>query len=258
MVAGVDDERVGSSLRAIRRRKGLSQAALAANAGVSRRTVSRIESGGAGDVTVDTLRAVFVAADARLKLVPWWNGASLDQLLDEGHAALVERALAVLRRLGWATEVEVTYSEWGERGSLDILAGHPGTRAVLVGEAKTAFGSMEETNRVLDVKARLAPKLAAERFGWAPTTVSRILILPSDSTARRVVAHHRVTLEVAYPARGRTVRAWLRKPDGPLRGIWFVSNVRHTATAPPTSTANEPTDTKSTPDEPQTALLTDK
>jgi len=179
------------------------------------------------------VRAVFAAADARLKLVPWWNGASLDQLLDAGHAALVERALSVLRRLGWATEVEVTYSEWGERGSLDMLAGHPETRAVLVGEAKTAFGSMEETNRLLDVKTRLAPKLATERFGWPPASVSRVLILPSESTARRVVARHRVTLDVAYPARGRTVRAWLRQPDGPLRGIWFLSDGHHRATAPP-------------------------
>jgi transcriptional regulator with XRE-family HTH domain len=256
VAASADDERVGASLRAIRKRSGDTQAVLAANAGVSRRTVGRIEAGGAGDLAVDTLRAVFAAADARIKLVPWWNGASLDQLLDAGHAALIERALGVLKRFGWAAEVEVTYSEWGERGSLDILAGHPASRAVLVGEAKTAFGSMEETNRVLDVKTRMAPKLAEERFGWRPASVSRVLILPSENTARRVVASHRVTLDVAYPSRGRAVRAWLRQPEGPLRGIWFLSDGRYKAATPPAAPAGGSPSSDSGPDGPSGSHLT--
>jgi transcriptional regulator with XRE-family HTH domain len=224
-----DDVRLGQSLRVLRRRAAIRQVDLAAAAGVSRRTVGRIELGDAAELTIATVREVLSAADARLRVTATWNGASLDRLLDERHAALVERALRHLRRYGWRTEVEVTFSEYGERGSIDILAGHDATRTALIAEVKSAIGSIEETNRVLDVKVRLAPNVILQRFEWRAATVSRVLIVPEGSTVRRVIAAHEVTLASAYPARGRAVRRWLRRPEGQLRGIWFLSEGHHRA-----------------------------
>jgi hypothetical protein len=59
----------------------------------------------------------------------------------------------------------------GERGSIDILAAHDACRAVFVGEVKSEWGSMEETNRRLDVKVRLVPDVSVEasvglRWWW--------------------------------------------------------------------------------------------
>ncbi|CAN5735461.1 hypothetical protein BH20CHL5_BH20CHL5_06500 [soil metagenome] len=48
-------------------------------------------------------------------------------------------------------------------------------------------------------------------------------MLPDDRTVRQIVTRHNVTFGSIYPARSREVRAWLRRPDGPLRGIGFVS-----------------------------------
>ena len=93
----------------------------------------------------------------------------------------------------------------------------------MVNEIRTAFGSLEETNRLLDVKVRLVPGLVEERFGWRPRTVSRVLIVPADDTLRRVVARHSATMDAAYPARSREVRAWIHRPSGTLRGLWFLS-----------------------------------
>ena len=98
-------------------------------------------------------------------------------------------------------------------------------------EIKSTFGSLEETNRALDVKERLAPKIALARFGWKPVVVGRILVVPSERTVRRVVARHAATMDALYPARSREVRAWLRMPDVPIRGIWFVSDQRNAGTA---------------------------
>jgi len=187
-----------------------------------------IEAGRAGDVALDRVRRVFAAAGGRVRVTAWWNGAAADRLLDAHHAALVEAALSVFRKRGWRTQVEVTFSEFGERGSIDILGLHPGAGALAVCEVKSALGSLEETNRTLDAKVRLAPRLAIDRFGWRPRVVGRLLILPEDGTLRRVVARHSLTMASAYPARGREVRAWLRQPDGPLRGLWFLSEVRDT------------------------------
>ena len=225
-----DDERLGLLLKAIRRRERLRQHDVADLAGVSRRTEARIEQGQAGSLTLDTVRRIFAPLDARVRVTVWWHGAAADRLLDERHAALVEQAVGVLRWRVWITDVEVTFSEYGERGSIDILGWHPMTRSLLVVEVKSTLGSLEETNRMLDVKVRLAPRIARERFGRSAATVSRVLVLPDDPTVRRVIAAHRLTLATAYPARSREVRAWLRAPGATLRGIWFLSEGHHNAT----------------------------
>lgn len=225
-----DDIRLGQVTRALRRRLDLRQEDVARLARCSRRTVARIEAGEAGRVTGDVLRSVVAALGARVRTSAWWNGAALDRILDERHAALVERAIAVLRSRGWETAAEVTFSTYGERGSIDVMAGRAAKRSLLVCEVKTAFGSLEETHRSLDAKERLAPALCRERFDWSPTTTSRILILPDDRTLRRVVDRHALTMASVYPARSREVRRWLREPAGRMRGIWFLSEGHHAAT----------------------------
>jgi len=77
---------------------------------------------------------------------------------------------------------------------------------------------------MLDVKARLAPTIVFKRQGWRPRVVARVLIVPRDMSIRRAIENHEATMRSSYPARSREVRAWLRKPSGPLRGIWFVSD----------------------------------
>jgi len=227
-VAHPDDERLGNLLRLIRRRTDQTQLQLARSAGVPRLDVRRLEAGLAGEVRLARIRAILEAAGGRARLVPWWNGGAADRLLDERHAAIVERAVGLFVARGWEVEVEVSFSEYGERGSIDLLAGHIAYRAVAVCEIKSVLGSLEETNRMLDVKERLAPRIAEVRFGWRPRVVARLLILPRDSSIRRAVENHAATMRSAYPARGREVRAWLREPSKPLRAIWFVSEVPDT------------------------------
>jgi hypothetical protein len=219
-----DDERLAKASRALRRRQGIRQVDLSGR-GRSRRFVVDLEKGRSGRMRLDDLRDHFAALGATLRTTVWWNGAAFDRLLDERHAAILERALVVMRLEGWRTDSEVTYSKFGERGSIDILAGHDASRVVLVGEVKADIGSLEETNRLLDVKARHAPALALERFGWKAAALGRVLILPEDWTLRRLVARHAATFDSVYPARGREIRTWIRRPSGPLRGLWFVSEV---------------------------------
>ena len=139
----------------------------------------RADRGGdAGSVRLARIRKAFEAVDGRLYLSPWWRGAAADRLLDERHAELVERLVALLRERGWIVGVEVSFNEWGERGSIDVLAWHPVRRAVAVCEAKTAFGSIEETDRILDVKVRVASGASSGAVGWRPVVVGLILVVP--------------------------------------------------------------------------------
>lgn len=230
-MATAEDERLAALLKAIRRRSGRTQMQLAAAAGVTRRDIIHIEAARVGSGELERVRRSFAGLDARLKSVVLWNGAATDRLLDERHAAIVERVAALLTSRGWRAAVEVTFSEWGERGSIDVLAGHPPARAVVVIEVKASLGSLEEMNRTLDAKVRLAPKLARDRFGWAPSSASRLLVMPRDSSLRQFVEGHGATMASLYPLRGRQVRAWLRQPGSAMGGIWLVpeGRIRHTS-----------------------------
>jgi hypothetical protein len=139
-------------------------------------------------------------------------------MLDERHARLGAEFARFLERPGWTVSPEVTFSVYGERGSIDLLAWHPSTRALLVIELKSELTSVEETLRRLDVKVRLAPRIAAERFGWRAATIGRLQVFPNDRTARRKVAAHSGILDRVFHDSPGAVRRWLRQPSGPMPG----------------------------------------
>jgi transcriptional regulator with XRE-family HTH domain len=223
MIVIVDDLRVGRALRALRLRRGWRQADLAVAAGLSQSTISLVERGHWTRLSVSAVRTAFAALDARLDGAVSWRGGALDHLLDEGHAALVGEFGGRLRRERWTIEIEATYSIFGERGSIDILAGHESSCAALVVEVKTEIASVEETIRRLDAKVRLASAIATERFGWRPRVVARLLVVRDGSTSRRRIERQRAVFDAAFPDRGDSVRAWLREPSARLSGLVFMS-----------------------------------
>jgi hypothetical protein len=219
-----DDLRLAKASRLLRRRAGLRQSDLVAP-GRSIHFVHDLEAARIGKLAVEDVRAHFGQLGASLRVTAWWNGAQLDRLIDEVHSAVVESLVRELGRYAWPTLAEFTFSEYGERGSIDVFAGKPEASAAFVGEAKSDWGSLEETMRSLDIKTRLAPILCRKAFGFTPQHVAAALVFPESSTARRVAARRANTLSTAFPAGGREIRAWLRQPSGALRGLWFLSNV---------------------------------
>ena len=233
----VDDVRIGRVCRALRRRKGWRQVDLALRAGCHQTTISGIELGRASSLSVARLRSIFAALDARYEGLVLWRGGELDRLLDERHAALVDAATATFARAGWVVLPEVSFSVFGERGSIDLLAAHAATRTAAVCEMKTQIGSVEETLRRHDAKVRLAPGILRERLGWRPLRVVRLLVMPEAATLRRTVDRHRNSFDSVYPGTSRAVRALVARPGwepgGPTPlggagsllagGIWFLS-----------------------------------
>jgi transcriptional regulator with XRE-family HTH domain len=227
----MDDVRAGRLLRALRRRRGLRQVDVAIAAEVGQSTISLMERGHLDRLALRTVRAVFAIVDARFDGVVSWRGGAIDRLLDERHSLVVGAVAALLRANDWFVQVEVTYSVFGERGSIDLLAFHRATQTLLIIEVKTEITSVEETIRRHDVKVRLAAEIAAERFGWSSRgPADRLLVVLDTSANRRRVGRHERTIRVAYPTAGRDVRRWLRRPDGAFRGLLFLplSNPRGT------------------------------
>lgn len=223
----MDDLRIGRIARALRHRLNLTQTEVGRRWGRSQDRVSWIERGRLDGMTLRRLRHLFAVFDAELVVFVRWRGGDVDRLLDRGHAALAEAVAGDLEPLGWVVEPEVSYSEFGERGSIDLLAWHPASRSLLVIEVKTELTSIEETIRRHDVKTRLGAKIARDRLGWDPISVSRLLVLPDERTPRRHVEGHQRLFAGAYPVRGWDVRRWLRtrassQPPASMAGLLFL------------------------------------
>jgi transcriptional regulator with XRE-family HTH domain len=214
----------GRGVKALRQRKRWRQEDLAAAAQVSRGVVGRIERGHADRVTVATLDKVATALGGRVTCRLTWNGEGLDRLLDAEHAAIVEAVVRALRAADWLVATEVSFSIYGERGSIDVLAFHPSALVLLVVEVKSVVPDVQATLVTLDRKERLAMQIARER-GWEPVAVARMLVVGENRTARRRIEAHAATFGNTFPDRAREIRRWVVAPDAqrPLRGLWFLS-----------------------------------
>jgi transcriptional regulator with XRE-family HTH domain len=218
----MDDQRVGAILRAVRRRRGWRQSDVASKAGVSQTWVSLIERGHLGPASLDRLRRVSRPLDISLALDARWRGADLARLLDHDHALLVESTARLLRATGWTVLIEYTFNHFGERGSADLVAWRPLSSTLLVVEVKTRIVDVQELLGQLGRKSRVVPIVLARDQGWKPHHLAAVLVATDTTRNRRVVADHRTTFDSALPARSRVVRAWLRSPDRPLKGLLFV------------------------------------
>ena len=213
----------GRSIRAIRRKKRWTQAQLAEKAGLSQAAVSRVERGDALTLSMGVLDRIAKAVEANLSIKLYWNGEDLDRLLDAAHAGLVEQVVLLLKAHGWQVVPELTFNEFGERGSIDILAYHQGHRALLVVEVKSVVPDIQAMLAGVDRKARIAPKLARDRR-WVVRHTSRLLVLPADTTARRRLDRHAATIDAAFPLRTVAVRRWIREPTSVMGGVLFLAS----------------------------------
>lgn len=218
----MDDVAVGSVLRQIRHRLRLRQQDVAIRARVSRSTVSRAERGDLALTSVAAIRRIGTALEVTIDLRPRWRGADLPRLLGERHAALHAAVLEVLgAHPDWAVIPEVSFSVYGERGVIDIVAWHEATRTLLVIELKTEFVDVQALIGTVDRYRRLAPTAVRER-GWVPRTVATWVVVAETRTNRRHLAANRRLIRVAFPVKGPRVRSWLRRPDGPIAALSFM------------------------------------
>ena len=213
-------QRVGASVRAVRVKRGWTQERLAQAARVSRPTITRLERGHVEGMQVGTLVAVAKALDMRISISARWRAGDLDRLLNGAHSQLHESVA------GWfATDLpewilvpEVSFAVFAERGVIDILAWHPGRRALLIIELKTDIVDVNELIGTMDVRRRLARTIARER-GWDPVTISTWAIVAGGRTNQARMTAHRSMLRNAFPVDGRSMRRWLRAPTSAAHAL---------------------------------------
>ena len=228
----MDDQRLGSLIRAVRLRRHLRQIDVASIAGVSRGSVSLIERGHLQKLSLETVRRVAVAVEVRVEVLGRWRGDRADRLMSRRHSALAESFASFLSsRPGWTTEPEVSFSIYGERGIIDQLAWHAAKCHLLVIELKTEFVDFNEMLGTLDRKVRLARTIAAGR-GWRASQISVWLIVVDTRTNRRHAAEHATLLRARFRLDGRALRGWLLNPAEQVTGLAFWTDANGGSASP--------------------------
>lgn len=219
----MDDKQLGNRARSIRIKQRKRQVDVAVLAGVRVDDVVDVEKGRLDGLSLGMVRRVLGALGMSLKLLAEWQGVELDKLSASGHDALQGAVLAFLERLeGWEAVAEATFSIFGERGAIDILAWHAATRTLVVIELKTMLVDAGEVVRKSDQRNRLASTIAAKR-GWRPKTISRWLIFTDTSANRRDVRRHESVLRPVAKLDGHAMHAWLRGPVGAVAALSFFT-----------------------------------
>lgn len=210
----------GARLRAVRTRRGWRQVDVGRRAGCDRSVVSRIERGHLLSVSMGTILSIARILDVQVSIIARSRGADLDRLVNARHAGLHESLARWFAEdlPGWILEPEVSYSIFGERGVIDIVAWHPGRRALLIIELKTDVVEVEDLISQMDRRRRLARDIVRSR-GWEPLTVSVWVVVAGGRTNRSRLATHRAVLRNAFPADGRRMRSWLRDPVGTIAAM---------------------------------------
>ncbi len=210
-------------MRALRRRRDLRQADVARLAGCSHPTVSRLERGHLGEVTLDRLRGVATALDARVVVDVHWRGGALPRLLDERHATMQSTLAGRLAALpGWQFALEASFSVYGERGSVDLFGWHAQRAALVVVELKSEIADLQDLLATLDRKRRLAPTIARDG-GWHGRVVGTWVVVEESHANRRRVADLKNLLRYAFPADGRAMKRWLADPREPIAALSFLT-----------------------------------
>lgn len=214
---------VGRTISEARRLIGWSQRELATRAGISQAAVWRLETRQPGPVDLAVVERVLTALGLRASLaVEGRHLGDRRRQRDGVHASLNGFVARRLGRLGWHTATEVPIGDGPPRGWIDLLAYRAADRALLVEETKSEIPDMGALQRSVAFYGREGRSVAAG-IGWAPRSVSVLVVgLDSDAMARRL-ADNRALVEQAFPGSVTAMSTWFADPLAPAPRGWTLA-----------------------------------
>jgi transcriptional regulator with XRE-family HTH domain len=155
--------RLGGEIRQARLRRRLKQQALGGRVGLSQSTVSQIELGAGGRLTLDTWQRIAVALDLQLRVD--LGRDPLSEVRDVGHLAIQELLLRIGREAGFDRHFELATRPADPRRSSDVGLRRDRPRTLLLIEAWNTFGDLGGSVRSFDRKLAEARDLATAFWG---------------------------------------------------------------------------------------------
>jgi hypothetical protein len=185
----------------------------------------RIEAGRLDRVRFGDIRRYAKALGARFDGSVLWQGADLDRMLNRGHARLHEAMSSWLATVGgWLVMPEVSFAFGVERGVIDVVAWHGASRTMLLIELKTRIVDVNDLMATMDVRARIAPRIARQR-GMDPAAIGLWVVVAPARTNARILSDHATVLRAKFPGDGRSMRRWLANPSGSVAALSFMPQV---------------------------------
>ena len=182
----MDDQRAGQVLRCIRHRKGWRQQDLA-------RSCGRLGHDGRPDRAWRDLvrpagQAPTLAEASALGSTRSFGGrAPISGACSTRATPRMHESMADISRRadGWVFEPEVSFSIYGERGVIDILAWHPEPADALDHRAQDRDRRSQRPARNDGSTCDVSPARSRARYGWKPLAVAHWVVVADSRTNRR-------------------------------------------------------------------------
>ncbi len=181
--------KAGAQVRLARKRRRLTQAALALRIGISRARLAEIEVGEGGGAPLEVWFAIAQALGRYLKF-EFARDAQAD-VADAGHLAMQELVIRVAKAAGWDVSVEAASGGWQSNRSIDVRLADRRTRQIVIVECWNTFGDLGAAARSGNSKVRDEEQRAVATGGdGAAFTVGLVWVVCDTSANRRLVSRY--------------------------------------------------------------------
>ena len=190
--------RLGADVRSARRARSLTQTSLGVRVGVGRMTVSRLERGRGGGVSLDAWQRIALAVGRPLTI--GLQRAIDGDTRDAGHLAIQELVLRLGRAAGYRGMVELATTPVEPWRSIDVVLVDDSRRRLLVVECWNTIGDVGAAARSSTRKAVEAGAIAATRWGEGDHQVGLVWVIRATARNRAIVARYPQVFVARFPA----------------------------------------------------------
>lgn len=197
--------RAGGDVREGRRRKRLTQEGLGVRVGLSQATVSRVERGYGGGLTMDAWQRIGLAVDR--PLVVTFQRDTTGDTADAGHLAIQELVLRLGRAAGYVSSFELPTRPAEPWRSADVGLRNDAARRLVLAECWNTIGDIGAAARSSERKRADAEALAAARWGEVAEPVGLLWVVRATARNRALVARYPEVFATRFPG---TSAGWVR------------------------------------------------
>jgi transcriptional regulator with XRE-family HTH domain len=198
--------RLGQELRASRKRRRLTQAQLGLVIGVVQSTISRMERGRGGSLSMDLWQRAFAAVERELVLVVGRD--RLEEPADAGHLGGQELLLRLGRQAGYQRSFELGLKPSEPWRSVDVGLRDDRARRLILVEYWNSFGDIGAASRSTNRKVAEAEALAVSIGDGRAYTVHVCWVVRASKRNRDLVNRYPELFAARFPGSSeRWVRA---------------------------------------------------
>jgi transcriptional regulator with XRE-family HTH domain len=197
--------RLGLEVRTSRIRRGWTQAELGAKAGLAQSTISLMERGLGGQLSVDAWQRVFVALGRPLLFEAGKDPIS--EPADAGHLRIQELVLRLGRSAGYANSFELHVRPVDPGRSADVGLRDDRRRRLVLVECWNTIGDVGAAARSSSRKVTEAEALAIALGGERPHSVHGCWVVRATARNRELVARYPEVFAARFPG---SSEGWIR------------------------------------------------